>query len=294
MFVCTILGTTGSIVVCISPLISLMMDPQQKYSPRGLKTEYVGEAQTDPEVVSKVLKGEVQLVFITPESIISKGSFRHMLLSPQYTKHLVAVVVDEAHCVKTWGDDFRVAFSEIGDLRSLSPDTVGVHALTATSTTETYYIVTRRLCMANPTLIALPPFRDNISQPKVDIESLGEMIAVELREKRTLYPKTVIYVRTYNDCSSLYMSLKCKLGSDFTDPPGCPNVTGHRLVDMFTRVLTVNKKEEVLHSFSSLNGKLRLVIATTAFGMGIDCPDIRRIFHWGMPSTIEEYVQETG
>ena len=218
-----------------------------------------------------------------------------MLLSAPYTKNLVAVIVDEAYCVKTWGDDFRIiAFSEIGDIRSLIPEAVGVHALTATATTETYYIVTS---MNDPILIALPPFRDNISYSvhhKADVESLGEMFAVELRQTRALFPKTVIYVRTYNDCSSLYMILKYKLGFDFTDPPGCPNVTGHRLVDMFTRVLTVNKKEEVLHSFSSLNGKLRLVIATTAFGMGIDCPDIRRIFHWGMPSTIEEYVQETG
>ena len=67
-------------------------------------------------------------MFISPESILAKGIFRNMLLSPPYIKNLVAVVVDEAHCVKTWGDDFLVAFSDIGDLRSLIPDNVGVHA----------------------------------------------------------------------------------------------------------------------------------------------------------------------
>ncbi len=108
-----------------------MIDQQQKYASRGLIVECVGEAQTDAGAVKRILKGEVQLVFISPESIMSKGVFRNMLLSPAYIKNLVAVVVDEAHCVKTWGDEFRVAFSEIGDLRSLIPDNVGVHALTA-------------------------------------------------------------------------------------------------------------------------------------------------------------------
>lgn len=65
-------------------------------------------------------------------------------------------------------------------------------------------------------------------------------------------------------------------------------------MDMFSRVLTNEKKDEVLHSFSKKESVLRLVIATTAFGMGIDCPNIRKVIHWGVPSTLEEYVQETG
>ncbi len=116
----------------------------------------------------------------------------------------------------------------------------------------------------------------------------------EFASKRTSFPKTVIYVRAYSDCSSVYMLLKCKMGIAFTEPPGYPNLSGFRLVEMFSAGLTTEKKEEVLESFAKSGGKLRLVIATTAFGMGIDCPDIRRIIHWGMPSTLEEYVQETG
>ena len=274
-----------------------MMDQQHKYSPKGLSTEYVGETQTDYAARERILNGDVQLVFITPECIITNKTFRNMLLSVPYQEKLVALVVDEAHCIKTWGDEFRQTFSEIGNLRSVIPTTVNVLALTATATTETFYVVTKRLSMDNPRLVALPPYRDNISytvHSKTDVDQLTDWIVKELKDKRKIFPKTVIYVRSYTDCSSIYVLLKQKLGPTFTEHPGCPNVTGYRIIDMFTRVLTEQKKDEVLQSFSVIDGVLRLVIATTAFGMGIDCPDIRRIVHWGIPSTMEEYVQETG
>ena len=289
-------GTEGSIVVCISPLTSLMVDQQAKYSPRGLKTDFVGEAQIDPAVKDIVLQGSVQLVYITPECIIENNTYRDMLLSPPYQEKLVALVVDEAHCVKTWGDEFRTAFSRIGNLRSLIPQKVNVMALTATATTETYHVVTKRLAMTNTVLFALPPYRDNITyevRPKIDIDQLTTSLCAELNAKRIEFPKTVIYVRKYSDCSNIYMLLKKKRGSNFTEPAGSPNLTGFRLIDMFSRVLTMDIKEEVLQSFSK-PGVLRIVIATTAFGMGIDCPDIRQIIHWGIPTTMEEYVQETG
>lgn len=273
-----------------------MMDQQHKFSPVGLCTEYVCDSQ-DHAVKARVTKGEVQLVFISPESLISNKTYRRMLLSDTYQQHLVALVIDEAHCVKTWGDEFRTAFSEIGNLRSIIPNTVNVLALTATATTETYYTVSERLSMDNPVLVSMPPNRDNICYnvlPKIDISTLTDFLSGKLKEQRITFPKTVLYVRTYTDCCSVYMLVKGKLGSAFTEPPGCPNVAGHRLVDMYTRVLTVEKKEEVLCTFSKSDTSLRLVIATSAFGMGVDCPDIRTVVHWGLPSTLEEYVQETG
>lgn len=113
------IGTSGSIVVCISQLTSMMMDQRAKYTPRGTQAEFLGEAQTDPAIKDKVLR-EVQLVFITPESIISSSAYRKMLMSAVYIEKLVAVVVDEAHCVKTWGDQFRTTLAQIGDLQSHS------------------------------------------------------------------------------------------------------------------------------------------------------------------------------
>ena len=95
-------GQQGSIVVCVSPLTSLMMDQQRKLAPRGLSCECVGEAQNDETAVKRVLSGKVQLVFISPESLLKNPMYRCMLLKPRYKELLVGLVVDEAHCVKTW------------------------------------------------------------------------------------------------------------------------------------------------------------------------------------------------
>lgn len=215
-------------------------------------------------------------------------------MSPKYQDKLVALTVDEAHCVKTWGDQFRKTFAMIGELRSLIPTSVNILALTATATTETFHIVVRRLAMSNPTLT---PNRDNISykvHAKVDINELVTLLCIELKAKRCAFPKTLIFVRMYQHCSNLYMLIKKEMAASFTEPSGYPNTSKYRLVDMYTRVSTTEKKEEVLKSFCVVDGTLRIVIATTAFGLGIDCPDIRRVIHWGLPTNFEEYVQEAG
>ena len=80
-----------------------------------------------------------------------------MLMSPIYKEKLIALVVDEAHCVKTWGDKFRKTFASTVELQSIIPVSVKVLALTATATTETFFTVTRRLSMDNPNLVTLPP-----------------------------------------------------------------------------------------------------------------------------------------
>jgi len=79
-----------------------MKEQAARFAGLGLSAEFVGETQTNPDVKSKVLKGEVQLVFISPESLLGNTLFRNMLLTDCYNDHLVGVAVDEAHCVKTW------------------------------------------------------------------------------------------------------------------------------------------------------------------------------------------------
>ena len=86
----------------VTPLISLMIDQKGKFLQRGLKVEFVGEAQTDENATMDVLNGDVQLVYISPESLLLNRRYRNMLTTPTYQQKLKALVVDEAHCVKFW------------------------------------------------------------------------------------------------------------------------------------------------------------------------------------------------
>ena len=174
---------------------------------------------------------------------------------------------------------------------------VHVLALTATATKATFDCVCERVAMKSPSLIGLSPHRSNIYysvHPYIDVQELSDCLAAELRLQSRKTPKTVIFCQRLEDTAMLYLSLQKTLGHSFTYPAGYPSRQQYRLVEMYTRACRPEFKESVLNSFTSLSGALRIVIATTAFGMGIDCPDIDRIIHWGAPSTLEQYAQETG
>jgi len=113
---------------------------------------------------------------------------------------------------------------------------------------------------------------------------------------RIQMPKTVIFCRTLQNCATFFATIKRLLGKNITDPPGAL-YNGHlecRLVEVFTAVSTPKMREAVLKEFCKPDTKLRVLVATTAFGMGVDCPDIDIIINWGCPNTLEELVQETG
>ena len=123
---------------------------------------------------------------------------------------------------------------------------------------------------------------------------LCELFAEQLLSNRVNFPKVLIFCRTIAECAALYQAIRLKLGKHFTEPPGYPDLHRFRLVDMYTRASSSEMKKKVLASFMTSAGKLRIVIATTAFSMGIDCPDISKVIHYGPPATVEQYVQETG
>ena len=97
-----LLGVKGTIIIVITPLVSLMIDQREKFTKKGITTEFVGEAQENDDAVAAVLNGRIQLVYISPESLLGNPRFRSMLLSDSYKTRLRGVVVDEAHCVKLW------------------------------------------------------------------------------------------------------------------------------------------------------------------------------------------------
>ncbi len=166
----------------VSLLTSIIMDQTAKFSPRGLVTDFVGEAQMDDEATKRTLNGIAQLVFISPESIITNPCFRNMLMSARYKEKLVALTVDEAHCVNKWGTEFRVAFARIGDLQSLVHTHVNVLALTATATQETLQVVSQCLSLKDVVVVALPPDRPNIMyevQPLQTLEEFSTSLSTE-------------------------------------------------------------------------------------------------------------------
>lgn len=196
------------------------------------------------------------------------------------------------------GDDFRKAFSSLGNLRSILPSHINVMALTATATKETLLSIEERLSLKEVKIIGLHPNRANIKyivRTGVKIEDLCDEIGRELMECRILTKKTVIFCRTSNQCIQFFLLLKNLLGPSITEPPGLPeNVLNFRLVDMFTAGARKEMREEIVTEFCRHDTKLRVIVATSAFGLGVDCPDISRVISWGPPNMLEDLVQESG
>ena len=181
-------------------------------------------------------------------------------------------------------------------MRSIVPENVHVMALTATATKDTLEVVISRLSLKNPVIIGLPPNRDNTMfriKSLPTLEKFCTTLASDLQIYRTNFPKTIIFCQTYSDCANMFYFLKCKLGDDFTYPPGYPSKF-HQfwLIDMYNRACTQHMKEKVLSSFKIVGSKLRIVIATTAFSLGVDCKDINHVIHYGTPTSIHQYVQD--
>ena len=106
-------------------------------------------------------------------------------------------------------------------------------------------------------------------------------------------PRMIIYARSFDICAQIYLLFETQLQKEFVEPKDAPNLPRFRLADMFTSVTDQAQKECIINNFTSPS-QLRVVIATVAFGLGIDCPDVRQIVHIGMPDSLEDYIQETG
>ena len=195
------------------------------------------------------------------------------------------------------GDDFRLVFAELGTLRSILPSRINILALTATASKPTLDAVVHRLAMVDPVIIGIPPNRPNIFlsvKPCLQLKEFSQQIVGELYTMRNLAPKSIVFCQSFIDCYQLYDSVRKGLKEDFTYPSGYPDLYPFRLLDMYHGGCMTYVRENILNAFTKVDSVLRIVIATSSFGMGIDCPDIRRVIHWGTPQDIEEYVQETG
>ena len=201
-------------------------------------------------------------------------------------------------CILCRGETFRHEFTHLGEVRSLVPEHVRMMALTATATKATRTSVCRTLGMKSPIVVSVTPNKLNIKYSveiiKVSLEETFAPLVEEVRLNRVTTNRAIIYCHSYESCSHIYLYLTHRLGPEKTEPIGAPDIDCFRLIDMFTACTTPPVKENILASFCKLNGKLRLVVATVAFGMGLDCPNVRNIYHWGAPGDLEQYLQETG
>ena len=178
------------------------------------------------------------------------------------------------------------------------PSNVNIMALTATATRTLRVQIVKLLGMIDPMTMIRSPDKANIRyaniQAKSNSDAIFKYVLKELQMRRTLLPRIIIFCKFKSDVGRLYTYFQANMASDFTEPPGVPErIPDCRLVDMFFKGTDSNIKSQIIANFTKPSS-LRIVISTVAFGMGINCPDVRLIIHLGVPSDIETYVQQVG
>ena len=184
----------------------------------------------------------------------------------------------------------------IGEIRSMIPSKVRVMALTATATKRDRLAISRIIGLKNPFVLTRCPTSPNLIysvEAFVSVDESFKSFASKLKKEKTSFPKTIIYGRSFSMCSNVYLLLKDRLGHDFVHPNDAPDIPRFRVVDMFTGVTEAAHKSHIIDSFKA-DGHLRVVVATVAFGMGVDCSNIRQVVHIGMPDDTASYIQESG
>ena len=167
-------------------------------------------------------------------------------------------------------------------------------ALTATATKVTRQEIIKSLHLQDPSIITISPHRENIiytvSEKKGVSDTFLPLIDCLQKEGRAM-GRVIVFCRTYDSVATIYTFFKRSLK---TFPHGAPDLARFRLVDMYTKCTHQHTKNAIIDGFTSTSSILRVVIATVAFGMGIHCPDVRQVIHWGVPADAETYVQESG
>lgn len=169
-------------------------------------------------------------------------------------------------------------------------------ALTATATIATKQVIIRSLSMHKPVIVSLPPVNSNIIysvMKKKDIEAVFTPICDKIKEQGQSTERIIIFCRKYSEVTTLYFFFKRTLKEHFTFPTGSPDLVQNRVVDMYTSCTHSTVKDQIVERFTR-ESSLRVVIGTIAFGMGVNCPDIRQILHWGISEDVEMYIQESG
>lgn len=254
----------------ITPIISLMKDQVDHLIERHIKATYLHAGLTAAEVrraYEKCLYGNCKFLYVSPERLGSTGFIERLKQMP-----VRLIVVDEAHCISQWGYDFRPSFMRIAKIRSIFPD-IPVLALTATATPVVVNDIMRCLEFSQPNVFRMSFARSNITYVvRHTSEKLTELIHIISSVQGT----GIVYVRSRK---------RTKLISDELNRKGIA-------ADFYHAGLAVEDKEEKQNKW--MRDECRVMVATNAFGMGIDKPDVRIVIHVDVPNSLEEYYQEAG
>jgi ATP-dependent DNA helicase RecQ len=259
------------VVIVISPLIALMQDQVAQLQSRGIRAALLS-ADLSYYQVDKLLDnarfGGLDFLYISPERIQSS------LFQERFKRMQPALlVVDEAHCISEWGHDFRPAYLHISRLRDWHPS-APIMALTATATKRVIDDIQRHLGLQNPLLFQGSLERKNISYRMVKSAQKEEHILTYCQNKKDV--TGIIYCQTRRSVKRLYTYLK-----------------NHGLsVGLYHAGMSHEDRKLYLEWW--MTGRLHIMIATNAFGMGIDKGDVRFVIHYEMPNNMEAYMQESG
>jgi len=277
---------SGKTTVVVSPLISLMQDQVTALNNtvgRGDRevAVFLGSAQIDARAEARALEGAYEIVYCTPEKLTASDSFLNGLRRMADAGKIGLFAIDEAHCISAWGHDFRESYSQLSVLRERVPN-VPIMALTATAVRFVREDIAKILRLKDPFVSSNSVDRSNLHvdvQRRADFGRDLDVICkniLSLKDKRVL--PSIVYCATIAEVVKVAGALQNRLGE--------------RNVRMYHGQMSPADRKDAHMAF--LTSKSPCIVATTAFGMGIDKPDVRFIGHFGAPKTMEEYYQQIG
>ena len=254
----------------ITPLIALMKDQVQNLKKRGIKALAIYSGMSRQDIIitlENCIFGNYKFLYISPERLdteIFRTKLRKM--------HISMITVDESHCISQWGYDFRPAYLKIAEIRELLPD-VPVLALTATATPEVVKDIQARLHFRHKNVFRMSFERSNLAYI---VRKTENKTAELLHILRSMPGSAIVYVRNRRRTKEITELLNNE----------------HITADFYHAGLDDATKDIRQHRWQS--GESRVMVATNAFGMGIDKPDVRIVIHMDLPDSIEAYFQEAG
>ncbi len=261
------------LTVVVSPLISLMKDQVDGLTARGLPAAFINSTLSSSQVADRLVRvdrGEIKLLYVAPERF-DYGRTAERLRAAGVS----LLAIDEAHCISQWGHDFRPSYLRVKHVRAElgSPATI---ALTATATPEVRRDIVRELALTNPETIITGFDRPNLTYYVVPVKNDAEKERRLVETLRRYDGLAVVYASTRKAVDQLAMVLERAKISAAGYHAGLDDARRHEVQEAF------------------MSEKIRAIVATNAFGMGIDKPNVRLVIHYAMPGTLEAYYQEAG